>query len=98
MTKRSSDWSQEEEDFLRKYYGIFGPKIMAEKLNRSRHAIHNKARILGLTYRHSGLKIEGDRVKMNLVDRFAGKYEAPVWQTRAGSEDHSQYKTRGTLC
>lgn len=97
MTQKESSWTADEEAYLIKNYSILGPKQCALQLNRTQHAIHNKARNLKLVHKHNGLKTQGEVVKMNLVDRFAGTYQAPVWLVRASGQENALIKSRVTV-
>ena len=90
----SGRWTPEDDALVLDMYDEQGGSELAFMLGRSLAAV--RIRIGEL--RKGETPLVGGIVRMNLVDKFAGKYEAPAWQTRAGSEDHRQYKAKGTLC
>ena len=48
LSKRSgSSWSKEEDEFLRDNYAKLGPKIVGEKLGRTRSAVRTRAHEIG---------------------------------------------------
>ena len=46
--KKTKNWSEEEISFLRKNANSLTTKEIANKLNRSRYAVYQKMRLLGL--------------------------------------------------
>ena len=90
----SDRWTPEEDALVLDMYADRGGPEVAFILGRSLAAV--RIRIGKL--RKGETPLVGGIVSMNIVDKFAGTHREPSWQTRDGSEDHRQYKTRGTLC
>ena len=90
----SGRWTPEDDALVLDMYDEQGGSELAFMLGRSLAAV--RIRIGEL--RKGETPLVGGIVRMNLIDKFAGTYREPSWQTRDGSEDHRQYKAKGTLC
>ena len=49
LTKANWRWTKDEDDFLRKHYGVMTANDLSEKLDRSVMSVRNRVHKLGLT-------------------------------------------------